>query len=126
MRIRLEAEAILFMQGKIAAHEIEMAWSYIIDYENSLNPFDEKQSALNDLKVFAVKDTNETASILKNSSSIQKLGLKAFDALHIACAIETGCDYFLTTDDSILKKLSEFDKIKAINPIELISILEEK
>ncbi len=59
-------------------------------------------------------------------ASIQKLGLKTFDALHIACAIETGCDYFLTTDDSVLKKLSGFDKIKALNPIELISILEEK
>lgn len=126
MRIRLEAEAVLFIQGKIAAHEIEMAWSYIIDYENSLNPFDEKQSAINNLKVFVAKDTDETAGILKNASSIQKFGLKTFDALHIACAIETGCDYFLTTDDSILKKLAGFDKIKALNPIELISILEEK
>lgn len=42
MRIRLEAESVLFIQGKIAAREIEMAWSYIIDYEESLNPFDEK------------------------------------------------------------------------------------
>ncbi len=89
-------------------------------------PFDEKQSAINNLKVFAAKDTEETVSILNDVSSIQKLGLKTFDALHIACAIETGCDYFLTTDDSVLKKLSGFDKIKAINPIELISILEEK
>jgi predicted nucleic acid-binding protein len=126
MRIRLEAEAVLFIQGKIAAHEIEMAWSYIIDYENSLNPFDEKQSAINDLKIFAAKDTDETANILKNAFLIQKLGLKTFDALHIACALETRCDYFLTTDDSILKKLGGFDKIKVINPIELISIMEEK
>jgi predicted nucleic acid-binding protein len=126
MRIRLEAEAVLFVQGKVAAHEIEMAWSYIIDYENSLNPFDEKQSAINDLKIFAAIDTDETANILKNAFLIQNFGLKTFDALHIACAIETRCDYFLTTDDSILKKLGEFDRIKIINPIELISIMEER
>jgi len=126
MRIRLEAEAVLYIQEKIAAHEIELAWSYIIDYENSFNPFDEKQSAINDLKAFVTVDTGETDSILKNAGSIQKFGLKAFDALHVAGAIETGCDYFLTTDDSMLKKLSGFAKIKVISPIELIKILEER
>ncbi|MDI6800718.1 MAG: hypothetical protein QMD01_01480 [Thermodesulfovibrionales bacterium] len=126
IRIRLEAEAVLFIQEKIAAHEVELAWSYIIDYENSFNPFDEKQSAINDLKAFVTIDTGETGSILKNAATIQKVGLKAFDALHVACAIETGCAYFLTTDDAILKKLSGFAKIKVISPIELIRILEEK
>ncbi|HAK87904.1 MAG TPA: PIN domain protein [Nitrospiraceae bacterium] len=126
MRIRLEAEAVLFIQEKIAAHEIELAWSYIVDYENSFNPFDEKQSAINDLKPFVTIDTDETDSILKNAVVIQKSGLKAFDALHVACAMETGCDYFITTDDTILKKLSGFAKIKVISPIEFIRILEEK
>lgn len=126
MKIRLEAEAVLFIQEKIAAHEIELAWSYIIDYENSLNPFDEKQSAIDDLKAFRAIDINETDSILKNAAIIQKLGLKTFDALHVSCAIETECDYFLSTDYPILKKLGGFDKIKVISPIELIRILEEK
>ena len=126
MKVRLEAEAVLFIQGKIAVHEIELAWSYIIDYENSLNPFDEKQSAIDDLKTFKTIDTNETGTILKNAAIIQELGLKTFDALHVACAIETGCDYFLSTDYPILKKLGGFAKIKVTNPIELIRILEEK
>ena len=126
MKIRLEAEAVLFIQGKIAVHEIELAWSYIIDYENSLNPFDEKQSAIDDLKTFKTIDTNETGTILKNAAIIQELGLKTFDALHVACAIETECDYFLSTDYPILKKLGGFAKIKVTNPIELIRILEEK
>ena len=104
MKIRLEAEAVLFIQGKIAVHEIELAWSYIIDYENSLNPFDEKQSAIDDLKTFKTIDTNETGTILKNAAIIQELGLKTFDALHVACAIETECDYFLSTDLSDTQK----------------------
>lgn len=28
IRIRLESEAVLFIQEKIATHEIELAWSY--------------------------------------------------------------------------------------------------
>jgi predicted nucleic acid-binding protein len=117
---------VLFIQEKIASHEIELAWSYIIDYENSFNPFDEKQSAINDLKAVATVDIGETAGILRNARVIQKFGLKVFDSLHVACAMETGCDYFLATDDSMLKKLGGFAKIKVISPIELIRTLEEK
>jgi predicted nucleic acid-binding protein len=29
-------------------------------------------------------------------------GLKTFDAAHIASAVESGCDYFITTDDGVL------------------------
>ena len=32
------------------------------------------------------------------------VGLKPIDALHVACAIELKCDYFLTVDKGILKK----------------------
>jgi predicted nucleic acid-binding protein len=126
MRIRLEAEAVLYIQEKIATHEIELAWSYIIDYENRFNPFEEKRSAVDDLRTYATIDTGETDDILAAAEYIQKFGIKAFDALHVACAIETRCDYFLTADDSLLKKLSRFAKIKVISPIELIRILEEK
>lgn len=105
---------------------MKLNWHGLIDYENSFNPFEEKQNAINNMKVFATVDTGEIDSILENAGAIQEFGLKTFDALHVACAIETGCDYFMTTDDSILKRLSEFAKIKVISPIELIRILEEK
>jgi len=26
------------------------------------------------------------------------------DAAHLACAIKAGCDYFITTDDKLIKK----------------------
>jgi predicted nucleic acid-binding protein len=126
MRIRLEAEAVLYIKEKIATHEIELAWSYIIDYENRFNPFEEKRSAVDDLRTYATIDTGETDDILAAAEYIQKFGIKAFDALHVYCAIETRLDYLLTADYSLLKKLSRFAKIKVISPIELIRILEEK
>ena len=45
-------------------------------------------------------------------------GLKAKDSIHIACAAEAKCDYFLTTDIGILKK--NIDIVKVINPIDFI------
>ena len=47
-------------------------------------------------------------------------GLKAKDSLHIAAGIVAGCEYFITTDEFILKKLINYKKIKIINPVELI------
>ena len=49
------------------------------------------------------------------------LGVKSKDALHVACAVDAKCDYFLTTDDRILKKLKNFEDIAVINPLSFIS-----
>jgi len=69
-------------------------------------------------------DIEETTDIIDSARSIQNLGVKSKDALHVACAIEARCDYFFSTDDILLKRLSEFDKIKALNPISFLSVLE--
>ena len=63
--------------------------------------------------------------IINNGRLIQNLGVKSKDALHVACAIEAKCDYFLSTDDFLLKKLSGFIKIKSLNPLSFLNILEE-
>jgi hypothetical protein len=42
------------------------------------------------------------------AAMLQKQGIKKMDSLHIACAIQAGADYFLTTDDGALKKATLF------------------
>lgn len=46
IRIRLEAEAKLKIQEEIRSGNIQLAWSYILDYENSKNPFQEKKEQI--------------------------------------------------------------------------------
>lgn len=46
------------------------------------------------------------------------------DSLHVACAIISSAEYFLSTDKRLLKYQTE--KIKIVNPIEFITELEEK
>ena len=124
IRIRLETEAKLYIQGKIINKEIELAWSYIINYENRFNPFEERRTTIDKWKSRAIVDIGETTDVIHNAQSIQRLGVKSKDALHVACAIEAKCDYFFSTDDILLKKLSEFDKIKVLNPLSFLTILE--
>lgn len=124
IRIRLETEAKIYIQEKIMNKEIELAWSYIIDYENLFNPFEERRNTIDKWKSHAIIDIVETGDIMNNAGLIHNFNVKSKDALHVACAIEAGCDYFLSTDDSLLKKLSGFDKIKVLNPLSFLTVLE--
>lgn len=53
---------------------------------------------------------------------IMKTGIKSADALHVACAILAGSDYFITTDDRLLKFQTE--DIQVVTPGEFIRRLE--
>ena len=45
--------------------------------------------------------------------------------LHIACALETGCECFLTTDDPVIKMMGDFDLIRVMSPITFITSMEQ-
>ncbi len=48
------------------------------------------------------------------------MGLKNLDALHVSCAIAADADYFLTTDQGILKKTHVINQIQIKDPIDFI------
>jgi predicted nucleic acid-binding protein len=52
------------------------------------------------------------------ASKIMETGIKNKDAIHLACALLSGTDYFLTTDKRILKW--ENENIKLLNPIDFV------
>ncbi|MDP1620914.1 MAG: hypothetical protein Q8M08_01110 [Bacteroidales bacterium] len=124
IRIRIETEAKLHIQFKIVQKEFLLAWSYILDYENSMNPFIDRQTIIENWKNRSFKQVIENSTLLNNAKQIENLGVRAKDALHIACAIDANCDYFITTDDQILKKMNGCKLIKACNPIEIINLTE--
>jgi predicted nucleic acid-binding protein len=47
-----------------------------------------------------------------------KLGLRSKDAAHVACAIVSGAEYFLTTDKKILNK--PIHEVQTINPVDFV------
>jgi len=49
-------------------------------------------------------------------------GIKSFDALHVAFAIETNVDIFCTCDDRLLRRLQtiQFDSLSVVSPLELL------
>ena len=123
--ISLETQAKLHVQDMIRQEKLDLATSYILDFENSENPFEMRRSMIKEFtgayeKVFVSVDKAEEIKTL--AEDIKKTGIKHKDACHVACAIIAGCDYFLSTDYRLLKYKS--DKIRVMNPIDFVKEVE--
>jgi len=116
--VRLETDAKLHVQALIRSRELELCWSFVLDYENSKNPFEEVRDQISAWKYVAVSDCALTDEISEKASQLMRLGLRQMDASHIACAIHSDADYFLTTDKRILNK--PIAEITVINPIDFV------
>ena len=125
IKIKIETEAKLYIQEKIEKGAIKLVWSYILDFENSVNPFEERKDQIFKWKKYADTDISENTSVLQRAEEYKGLGIAAKDALHISCAVEGKCEYFITTDNYLIKKAGEIDKIKVVTPTAFIE-MEEK
>ena len=121
IRISLETQAKLYVQGLVRERKVELVTSYVLWYENSQNPYETKRTAIEE---FIQKNSTEYIDIDKadlikgNAEEIMDTGIKMKDAYHVSCAIYASCDYFLTTDDRLLKYCT--DKIQMLNPIDFL------
>ena len=64
MRVRLEAEATLCIQEHIRSGTLELVWSYMLDFENAANPFEERRTTISGWRQYATQDVEETPLIL--------------------------------------------------------------
>ncbi len=121
-RIYLETEAKLFIQRKIKDGEIELAWSYMLDYENSANPDIDARNSIYLWHAIAARTIIASASIIADALRFNEAGFGIKDSLHIACALECRADFFMTVDKGILAKRTSVIDIKIINPVEFINL----
>ena len=65
IQIKLETEAKLYIQEKILRKEIDLVWSYILDYENSENPYKERKDYIKEWKHKSIIDIQESTQIIE-------------------------------------------------------------
>jgi predicted nucleic acid-binding protein len=58
------------------------------------------------------------------AETFAKSGLTAIDALHVALAAMARADYFVTTDDKLLRRAKSLPNL-AVVPISLLGIISE-
>lgn len=126
LKVRLETEAKLFIQGKIKDDELSLVWSFMLSYENSKNPFELRREQIGVWKNIALLYVGPENDIRKLLSQIKnEYAISGPDAVHLACAIFNQCDVFLTTDYDIIKKMKNMKTPLVLSPVEFISYMEE-
>jgi predicted nucleic acid-binding protein len=123
LRIELETKAKLFVQQQIIDKRIEMTISSMSKYENSKNSHEERKMIIRDFFNYATSVVTSSPSVRAVAKVFSDEGLNTKDATHLAFAVEGGCNYFLTTDDKLLKYKD--DRISIMNPVEFINLLED-
>ena len=118
IKINLETQAKLAIQSMILDKKHTLVWSYMLEYENMFNPYDIRRESIIKWKELAEIIVNENEVILSTANNLTGQGLKAKDAIHVACAIHANCDYMITTDMGIIKKNIEL--IKIVDPLDFI------
>ena len=102
-RVHLEAEAILVVLNHIESSEWSLISSGAINYEISRTPDEERRSRLQSLVQSASLFVTVDQQIQARAEMIQSLGLRAVDALHVACAEMGMADVMLSTDDKLVR-----------------------
>ncbi|EIJ36752.1 type II toxin-antitoxin system VapC family toxin [Thiothrix nivea] len=120
IRIKLEAEAKLYIQQQIREGHLQLVWSYMLEFENAQNPFTDRRHAILQWRDLANLDVEESPQLLETAKMMLAKGIRVKDALHVACAISAGADYFLSTDDKLLKKLQTVNGITCLNPLDFV------
>jgi len=123
-RIRFETEAKLELQQQVRQNKVGLVWSYVLDFENKHNPFPERAASILLWRNLAEVRVSETEQVLDQGRSLVLLGIKPFDALHVACAIIANADLFITTDDTLLRKLRSHPDLTALPPGDALAYVE--
>ncbi|MBQ9512405.1 MAG: type II toxin-antitoxin system VapC family toxin [Lachnospiraceae bacterium] len=121
LRITMETQAKLMIQEFVSSGNIELVSSFVVAYEQSRNPFQErKESIINFIKRYAtvIVDSDKIREIRDLAGPVMETGIKRLDAYHIACALYAGCNCLLSVDDRLLKYRTE--KMQLMNPIDFI------
>jgi len=120
LRIRLEIEAKLRVQHWMRTGAVEYAWSDMLSLEVGDNPVLLRREKILEWVVGAFANVEITDEVREDARELMARGLKNADALHLACAVAAGCDWFLTVDRGILKKMQEFKDTCVANPVDFI------
>ncbi|MEW6739711.1 MAG: PIN domain-containing protein [Nitrospirota bacterium] len=125
VRIRLETIAIFSIFQKVKNKEFKLLWSFMLEYENSLNPYADVKQEIEMAASLAFKNITPDETILNAAKELESRGIKPRDSIHLACALKGKAEYFLTCDDKLTKRAYSLNmNIKIINPLRFIEYME--
>ena len=95
INVFLETQAKLHIQKLISEKKLDLAYSFVLEYENENNKFESRKRQIAAFLENAVDyiGRDRFDEVLPRSEEIQKTGIKVADSCHVACAELADCDY---------------------------------
>lgn len=118
-KIFLETQAVVIILQMVEAKAVELVSSSVLEYENSRNPYPIKQEAMSRYLQLAKLSQEVDEGIFKRAEELERNGLKAIDALHVACAEASSSEYFITCDKRLINRYSG-SMVKVMNPADFV------
>src|SRR5439155_19579235 len=105
-RIWLETLSFSLVLTLIEAGEAKLIRSPIHDLENGRSPFLLRRRWIEKCLRLAEASVALNHAIKSRALALEQAGVKALDALHLACAEAAGAERFLTCDDRLIRRYS--------------------
>lgn len=103
-RIRVETEAVLAVLAFVHAGDFSLIGSEALEYETSRIPDEARRNEMMAVLGLARErlEIDDEAEAL--AESLERRGVSAIDAVHLALASKAEVDFFCTCDDKLLRK----------------------
>lgn len=121
-RIWLETLALSIILQMIEAGDGVLVTSSAIAYETSKNPHTERRAWVKRVSALAVEFVEVDSAIRQRATELERVGIKALDALHVACAESVSVDVLLTCDDRLIRRYTQLakGKLNVIDPVTFV------
>jgi predicted nucleic acid-binding protein len=123
-RIRVENEAVFAVLASVQQGTISLLTSEALEFEISRTPDEQRRREATAMLTLARERLMLSDTTERLADSFAQAGLSAIDALHVALASTAGADYFVTTDDKLLRRAKLLANLKVV-PISLLGLVSE-
>jgi predicted nucleic acid-binding protein len=119
-RVHLEAEAVLLILKRCESGEWHWVSSAVVSSEVDSIPNRERRDRVKEILRGAKEVLPLSDSAVGRGEELKGLGLKTYDALHVACAEQAQVEVMLTTDDRLVRaaaRNADTLKVPVKNPL---------
>jgi len=123
----LEAEAVKVILRLVELGALKWVTSEVLAFEVDRTPNVDRRETISAALLKADRFIDLDESIILEAERIEDLGFRSMDALHLASANVGNADYFLTVDDTLLRKAKKIHNelgMTVANPLKWIGDLE--
>jgi hypothetical protein len=120
-RIQLESAAILAILEQVLLGRLNLASTSVLHYEIQNIADSTRKNGIFHFLSYSSSHQILTPEIQQRGVELHKLGFKQLDALHLSSAEAMKADFFLTTDDQILRRAIQNPallSIPVLNPVQ--------